>query len=372
MNRLVLISLIGKETILNYRIYKEFEPNMVIHLYSQKTQKEERILKSLIGNAVSFKEISVDANDYNQILEKLQSFLKVEKGDHIVVNLTGGTKMMALAIHTFVQQNFTENTSEFCYVGLDQTIHWFEKGSRDFFTTQLDFKEYIALKGQRIQSYSRYSDLIARLGESIDHIESLIARDYSNWSRFKKNFLMKVREERMRLQIKTSKPLLTVNPYKIIDESYNIDWNDDQLKIGRFSKPFIDLTMNDEDMEWFLFNAGWFELMVAKKYALKYNPNQIYMNVKFHFVADAKQEKNEIDIIINDGDKLIFIECKSGKVSPKDIDNIQIRKETYGGLISQSELITPYRLGNTKYQNNKTILEKCKDLGIIHKSIHEL
>ena len=67
--------------------------------------------------------------------------------------------------------------------------------------------------------------------------------------------------------------------------------------------------------------------------------------------------KNEIDVLINIGHKLIFIECKSGKVKHDDINKMRVVKDVYGGIISKSILVC-------LEMPSATIMEKCKELNI--------
>ena len=131
------------------------------------------------------------------------------------------------------------------------------------------------------------------------------------------------------------------------------------------------MTQEEKQIEWFLFRSGWFELISADKFSQVYDSNAIYLNVIFPSLMDDSFKKNEVAILINDGGKLIFIECKSGKVETKDIDQIKVWKETYGGLIAQSILVTKDKL-NKDINPSKLIIEKCKELDIKYSSYKEI
>ena len=57
------------------------------------------------------------------------------------------------------------------------------------------------------------------------------------------------------------------------------------------------------------------------------------------------------------GRKLIFVECKSGNVKQEDINKMKIIKDTYGGVISKSILVS-------RFLPTKNIIEKCEELNI--------
>ena len=83
----------------------------------------------------------------------------------------------------------------------------------------------------------------------------------------------------------------------------------------------------------------------------------IQVNCVLPFKTDTKTAKNEIDILLNTGKKLVFIECKSGNVKQEDINKMKVIKQIYGGLISKSILVS-------RFLTNTTIIEKCKELNI--------
>lgn len=70
-----------------------------------------------------------------------------------------------------------------------------------------------------------------------------------------------------------------------------------------------------------------------------------------------KYPKNEIDIIVNTGQKLLFVECKTMLQNSTDIDKFRTAVKNYGGLGSKSIFIT---------ENEMTPLqkEKCEESGI--------
>ena len=82
-----------------------------------------------------------------------------------------------------------------------------------------------------------------------------------------------------------------------------------------------------------------------------------FWNCVLPFKTDKLSRKNEIDILISTGKRLIFVECKSGNVRQEDINKMKVIKQTYGGVISKSILVS-------RFLPSATILEKCKELDI--------
>ena len=74
-------------------------------------------------------------------------------------------------------------------------------------------------------------------------------------------------------------------------------------------------------------------------------------------ITSLPENWREIDILINTGKKLIFVECKSGLVKQEDINKMKIVKQTYGGVIAKSILVC-------RELPSQSIIEKCKELDI--------
>lgn len=102
-------------------------------------------------------------------------------------------------------------------------------------------------------------------------------------------------------------------------------------------------------------NTGWFELYVAQFISNKYPTNQIRLNCVFRNKKNTP--KNEIDIIVNTGRKLIFVECKTQIFDTTDIDKFRSAVHNYGGLGSKALFVT-----NAPMKPEAE--EKCRDHGI--------
>ncbi len=127
------------------------------------------------------------------------------------------------------------------------------------------------------------------------------------------------------------------------------------ISVKHKGKPILDL--KSKHVIDLFFNAAWWELRVAEQVAQWGEVKQLLINCILPFKTTSQDKKNEIDILVSTGKKLIFIECKSGNVKQEDIDKMKVIKDTYGGLISKSILVSRYipPLG---------IIEKCEELDI--------
>ncbi len=111
-----------------------------------------------------------------------------------------------------------------------------------------------------------------------------------------------------------------------------------------------------------MFLGRWWEVVVAdtgaqwKKSRASSRHTEIWRDVIFNDV-DRNSVKNEVDLLVNEQQKLLLIECKSGEVFSADIFKIQSVRETYGGTVSKAVLVSYMPL-------SKSIVEKCNNLGI--------
>jgi hypothetical protein len=108
------------------------------------------------------------------------------------------------------------------------------------------------------------------------------------------------------------------------------------------------------------FEGRWWETLVAAKarewsYRRVHLP-EVWQSVIFH-THSGSHIKNEVDILLNDEQKLIFIECKSGNVTQNDVYKVDAIRETYGGDISLAILASYFPV-------ESNLREKCGDLQI--------
>jgi hypothetical protein len=372
MSKSILISLIGKETIPNYRAFKEFSPDVLVQVYSKDTENSAAILEKMAADCSVIIPIEVGGFNYIEILNALQSKIEVKEEDHLTINITGGTKMMSLALYEFGLK--AQNTCKvfYFYIDLQQKIHWFLENRTEDFSVQLTLEEFITLSGQKISVKDNYSDLATKYKLPLSTVKGYLNHFERTkiWENFLKNVVAVIRKNANNYEsVKQTLKRLLVNQSL---RGFEIIWDNEGIRILYKDRPFIEISDSDIAIEWFLFNAGWFELITAEKLSKTYPENQIYMNVKFPVLAKMEEDKNEVDILINDGGKLIFIECKSGLVKSENINTIKIRKETYGGMIAQNILVTRYPLELSKSDTTKIIMEKCKELNIQYKTLKDL
>jgi hypothetical protein len=102
--------------------------------------------------------------------------------------------------------------------------------------------------------------------------------------------------------------------------------------------------------------AKWFELYVAKILSNWEKTRELVWGLVVPYTNG--EDKNEIDIIVNTGVKLLFVECKTQIYDIKDVDKFRNVTKNYGGLGAKSILVT-YSKPPARF------IEKCADNNIL-------
>ena len=127
---------------------------------------------------------------------------------------------------------------------------------------------------------------------------------------------------------------------------------------GFFSKKFHCQHLFD-----ILFNSGWFELKTAIELSKNERINNIWLNCEF---ADSEgNPKNEIDIIAELDNRLLFVECKTMIHDSTDIDKFRSALRNFSGTSSTGIFVTNDKPNATSTSRYEHAMEKCKDNGIL-------
>ena len=111
-----------------------------------------------------------------------------------------------------------------------------------------------------------------------------------------------------------------------------------------------------------VFNSGWFEAKIAQLLSGWDKAKEICLNCRFPF--KPKVDKNEADIIINTGTKLLFVECKTQIANTTDIDKFRSVIKGYGGMGSKGIFITDAPMTDIAKA-------KCEERGILTFSLQD-
>lgn len=340
-----LISIVGSQILPIYYPIKEYTPEYIHLICSKETIFVAERIRNLcqnISQCVIYDPIQpYKIKDIYSICEALHNNFPE---DEFIYNLTGGTKPMAFAAHTIAIQK----QANIIYTTQENEILDMKTFETHPMQCILQLDEMIQLAGQKTHSY----DLLEQINpQDIACAQSIVQFRETNTNYFTR-YSKYVRE---RYKESNMIPFKDDFPHNTLFEQYESGG----FKLTRNDAVILDLPYPDALMQFF--EGRWWETLVTNAiYEWNCNSvysNEIWTNVKFSTQETSSpqyQDKNEIDILVNLGTRMLFIECKSGNVKQSDVYKIAQVRNTYGGDISKSVLVSYYPL-------NPDILEKCRD-----------
>lgn len=323
----VHITLVGGQSMPVYLGIKYCNPEKVVFIYSKESERQKQTIKAeLDKNIVVLKSEPLDPVQMDEIAAVALAYKEKFANDDISLNISGGTKAWSY----FFAKEF-ENVSNAKIIYIDQNNEVYNLKEKTHEKIQFDFMTQFKLNKNPLQHFTKFSDYTPEDIEAIEKIEN-------------------IRESNI----------------KAFTELTNLDWgqegqlnnhahgefkvNDSSIKWDKKGKCIISIKNNDEtilnevsspNITKIIFNAAWFELKVAHIISQWPKAKQIFMNCKF--LADAngskaaeKFPKNEIDIIVDTGDKALFVECKTNIKNTTDIDKFNTAVRNYGGSGSKA------------------------------------
>lgn len=331
------ITLLGGQLLPVYWGVIEKSPDIIHVVYTKETREHLKILKKLFSKA-TFQTYQVDPYDFKGIRQLVEDVIFKNQESKFQLNLTSGTKVMALAC----QSVFSTLEYDVFYIDQKHRIFDLAKESFDVVNGSIMIKTFLELSGhdkfksQKLSDYSQSEKDLAfkifDLTKSKSGVQKLFTAVRNNCSK-----------------------ILSTNSFSHTTQSgEKVDWKNGSLNITLKNHK-----VNCQSQKAFqiVFGGLWWELVIADITNNWKRSIEQLLGVDIETKKIQGISKNEIDILLNTGKNLIFIECKSGNVTQADINKIRTVNRLYGGISSKSILIC-------RYMPRKDLQEKCADLGI--------
>ncbi len=341
----VHITLVGKEALpVFYPIY-EYRPDIT---YLIGTPQSKPVMDNLCATIEKYglqcvEEIIGDAFDANVCKRKCDSIIANKGLDcSYTFNLTGGTKPMALG----AMWSAIMHDCAMIYTDSKDCID-IRTSEKTPLQRHLPSELIFMLQGQKLKSYNPYTPDPER-SKCAEEVRSQVFDPY------KREVLSLLKAEYDRNTDHINSPY-SYGPvtYKKDGASTIIEYNGDE--IFRSDYPEADML---------LFEGRWWETLVADTiYKWAKDKYDVWTSVVFDpqkedYTKDGiKITKNEIDILVNLGNKFLFVECKSSTFNQDDIYKLNRITQTYGSDKSKGVLIA-YRIFS-KIRSN--LREKATD-----------
>lgn len=334
----VQIALVGGQAAPVYNGIAYYNPDKVILVCSKQTQNEALRIKAEFPDITEIKVI--DPVNIVEIGNETEALADSLSNDEVYVNISGGTKSWSF----YFSRIFGERSNvHIFYIDQNNTIWNFtdQKQSKGSFDLNLDVQ--FRLYGNPLKEYKLLTDFAEddlTILPKIYKIRKFGQKDFGE----------------------------LMNKYSANAENHFIDsgngsylhWDNEQqlfeINVRNRDGQSMCEKLKSTHIRQLLFNYTWLELEVAHvfadwKFAKGVRMNSIFRD-KFEYA------KNEIDCIVNLGNKILFVECKSYITHITDIDKFKNAVKVYGGSGCKAVFITIHPMHNDA-------LEKCRDSNII-------
>lgn len=347
----VHIALVGGQAAPVYNVIKALQPDCVVFVCSQDSLGTLGKLKDVLD--VPSVECRMDPVDPKAIRQEAGKLAERYRNDEVTVNISSGTKPWAYFFSLVFGQYANASI-----VYMDQNnVLWnytAMSASEDFeFDMHMQFKLY----GNSIENnyipFEAYTDADRK---AIGQIEKIRSFDYESF----KELLAK-------LDTKAEKKLKNSRQDRFDGErgSY-VAWE----RAGNMERVDIVLVRKNgqqsaasicsEHAIHLAFKSGWFEYKVACLLSKWEKAKEICLNCRFPYKSNI--DKNEVDIIVNTGTKILFVECKTQVWNSTDVDKFHSVVKTYGGMGSKALFVTLGRMTDA-------VSDKCDEYKILHFSL---
>ena len=280
-------------------------------------------------------------------IEECALQIKQAVGDGDVdLNLTSGTKPWTLVFYKVFS---TLPLSRFIMVDQNnriQDLHTHEE-SYESIPTELRFLLY----GAKLTKYTPFSDYTEEDKKVMQQVQKI-----------RKRFFKAFNALTIGKQVE-SKVGEIQSEY---DPSY-VTWDDEDqwVRFSLYNKKSNyceDFLLRSPHVKDIVFNSGWFELKSAIALSKNKHAREIWLNCEF--AAQDNLPKNELDIVIDMGKKLLCVECKTQVKDITAIDKFHSAIKNFSGT-STKGLFLVNDIPSEKNHNYVHAVEKCKDNDIL-------
>lgn len=339
----VHITLVGGQPTPVYQGVVLSDPNRIVLICSGQTKGKAKEIQEQL-KALKYYNVQIEVfptEDTKPIIDKLKVlFNTLSSDDKLSMNLSGGLKIWSLLCLQYCPK---EDTDIYCISQNGKILPI--KGTYEEKFVKFDMFTQFALLGHPLEHYNKFTDYTPVEEENF----KVISLRYSNG--LFQNLIKKMRTEEQQ-----NKTFFMSDQSIVVDtnEYHYIEWNKDDkvfaISLGEEAKDYCEVS--GEHAVSMLAHTGWFEYQVAAALARLYGDENVYTNCVFK--TQHGQDKNEVDIIVNTGQKLLFVECKTDIYESTAIDKFASVVKNYGGNGSKALFITLFEM-------NDNCKEKCVD-----------
>lgn len=355
--RKVHITLVGGQPAPVYNGIIATQSDYVVYVHSAESEKRVKVLKREI--AIPSEDILLDPLSPEKIMEGVVGLAKKFRDDEVTVNISSGLKSWSHFFGVIFDRCYNASV-----VYMDQNnVLWNYKTMKSSSGFHFDMDTLIRLYDNNIDSYRRLEDYTDDDYDCLQGIKELRKKDYSEFAKLlatlssdDAHYLKN--HKRGKFYSQDSQSL--VQWQKSTDTSIGFV----HVELDTRYKGLVEYDFESEHITDLIFNTGWFEYEVATILSRWSKSREIRMNCRFAFKKEQDKDKNEVDIIVNTGTKLLFVECKTQIYNTTDIDKFRSVVKNYGGIANKGIFITEAPMKNDA-------IEKCNEHSLLHYSLRD-
>lgn len=352
------ITLVGGQPAPVYHGIVATQPDKVVFIYSESSRDAMEKVRSEIHMAED-KQEPLNTTDPQQIMKRANILAEKYKNDEVTLNISSGLKSWS---HLFGRVFDSMPNASVVYMDQNNVLWNYRTMERkaDFV---FDMDVLFRLYGNRLENYKRLTDYTEKDLKALDKIKNIRLFNIPDFNKLtatlndkQKNILCNQNSGKFDLMANGS-------------QSY-VEWEKTTKDSIGFVRIFLarkngksqEVTFESENAVDLAFNSGWFEFEVATLLSKWTKAKSIYLNC--HFPFKPKVDKNEVDIIVNTGTKILFVECKTQITHTTDIDKFRSVVKGYGGTGSKGLFVTDARMTDVARK-------KCEEHGLLSFSLQD-
>lgn len=355
------IALVGGQPAPVYNGIKATNPDKVVFVHSTDSLKALNALVKEID--VPYEAVQLSPTEAVEIQRVVEKMATQYAEDEVTVNISSGPKSWS---HLFGSMFQSKENATVVYMDQNNVLWNYRtmQGLQDF---EFDMHTHFRLYGNSIENnYKKFSDYTDADVEALKKIEEIRAFDVQIF-----NALLSVLDKQRQHTLKNGKygKFEHIQSGVKVSDSY-VEWEKTTEEQDGFVRVFLqkkngkskEVKFESPNAVDLAFNSGWFEFKVAKMLSAWNKCKEICLNCKFPF--REKVDKNETDIVINTGSKVLFVECKTQINNITDIDKFRSVITNYGGMGSKGLFVTDAKM-------TEVAKAKCEEHGILSFSLQD-
>lgn len=354
----VHITLVGGQPAPVYHGIVATQPDYVIYVCSKSDVSKQTadILREVL-NELPSKCTFLHPTDPLQIKLFAEALASQFKNDDVTLNISSGLKSWS---HWFGV--VFEKMSNATVIYMDQNnVLWNYRtmeASADF---EFDMHTLFRLYRNPLDNYTLFSEYTEDDFNAISQIESCRVFNYNDFNKLT-TVVPKLVQKKIRNNAVGEQHLLGSKSYVAWKKNLPEGTQSVELCIYDENEDYVKEVIKAPHAVELAFFAGWFECKIAKLLSSWSHARKIYMNCHFPFKEGV--DKNEVDIIIDTGTKILFVECKTQIFDTTAIDKFRSVIKGYGGTASKGLFVTDAKM-------TEIALVKCKEHGILAFSLQD-